>query len=241
MNPPDPGQHDPKQEGSAFEYVAGTLSPEERADYERMLDTSAEERARVAFWQEQLLELDLRTPAREPRPSSWNAIANHIQARKAGRAGPSPFAWLGWLSSALAGLLLLAVFFGPLKNTTPNTDYIAVLTDNEGQAVLTALTTASDSRMWLKWEAQQDDAAEEDDSALQLWAISKRDGQVRSLAVFEKGQQLSEMPLNEANFRLVSDSSFLLLTREEAGGSAIDEPSDELIARGVCVRFGGDS
>ncbi len=238
MNP-----QDSLHKGAAFEYVAGTLSPGERADYERQLEKSAEERALVAFWQEQLLQLDLLTPALQPAESSWAAIAAHIRPQRKEVDKPTAFTWLAWVSTSVASLLLLAVFFGPFRNAAPNTDYIAVLTDTKGQAVLTALTTASNNRMWLQWEEQPQvtDSASDDNSALQLWAVSKRDGQIRSLAVFEKGQQLEELTLNETSFRLVSDSSFLILTREEAGGSAIDEPSAELIARGVCVRFGGDS
>lgn len=237
--------------GRAFEYVSGTLAGAERSAYEALLDgndaEAEQERALVKFWQEQLLALDKRAGDLPPDPATWQRIANTI-----GIADSSPPAksknsfitmWVGWGLAAVATLLLAVVLLQPLvtpPNLQPNTDYIAVLTDAEGKAVLTALTTAKDSHMWLQWETELFDGdAVASESTLQLWAISKRDGQIRSLAIFDDNST-DKLLLDEATFRLVTDAAFLLLTREEAGGSAIDEPSEVLVARGVCVRFGKD-
>ena len=239
--------HQPSpQEGIAFEYVAGTLSADERVAYERRLENASEERERVAFWQSKLSELDLSAGTLQPEEDTWQAIAAATSPRSEPATSSSKttlnVGWLKWAAPSFAMMLLAVVLLGkPLFTSleAPNTDYIAVLTNSEGGAVLTALTTKntkqSEGKMWLQWEASEP----EDDHSYQLWAISKRDGQVRSLAVFDDTTQ-PELALSEATFRLVSDSSFLLLTQEEPGGSAIDEPSDALIAKGVCVRFNGD-
>ena len=118
------------------------------------------------------------------------------------------------------------------KNIHPNTDYVAVLTDKNNKPMLTALTSSENNRLWLQW---QNDIVEPDTS-IQLWARSRRDGEIRPLLVFDN-QTANEIELNQAVLRLIKDSSDLLLTREELGGSAIDEPSDLIIAQGACVRL----
>lgn len=236
------------REGQAFEYVSGTLDASERAAYERKLENSADERALVKFWQEHLLSLDVHTRALAPADDTWSRIAaatgiEEKESPKDKRTTPGLVGWFGWATTAMATLVIAFLLIKPLDSFNggaPNTDYIAVLTDTDGKAVLTALTTQHDSKMWLQWEAlPQPEDVQDEESSLQLWAVSKRDGQIRSLAVFEdtSGRTLA---LNETAFRLVTDSSFLLLTREEVGGSAIDEPSEDLVARGVCVRFSAD-
>lgn len=243
------------REGQAFEYVSGTLDAAERAAYERELENSAEERALVKFWQEQLLTLDIHTPALAPADDTWNRIAaatgieeGNVESEGKVAAGlkhtSTGFStWFAWATTAIATLVIAFLLTNPLDHINdgaPNTDYIAVLTDSEGKAVLTALTTQSDSTMWLKWEAlPQAEEWQAEENSLQLWAVSKRDGQIRSLAVFNDSPGRT-LALDETAFRLVTDSSFLLLTREEIGGSAIDEPSEDLIAKGVCVRFTQD-
>ena len=114
----------------------------------------------------------------------------------------------------------------------PNADYLAVLLDQAEQPVLTAITASTGNTLWLKWENWQ--APEE--GSLQLWAKSRRDGQVRPLLVFEQ-HKLTEVKLDEATLRLIKDSSHLMMTAEEQGGSAIDEPSELVLATGVCIRL----
>lgn len=244
-----------QQKETAFEYVAGTLKAKERTEYEALLSTSSEQQALVKFWQEQLLAFDIRAGERPPAADTWSKISKAIgrseettlpTSNLTNRQNPFFASWFAWLSASMATLLLAFILVNPYINPPsdkPNTDYIAVLTDEEGNAVLTALTTAKDQALWLQWEpgsiyVQQTVAGLPKEISMQLWAVSKRDGQVRSLAIFDDIK--NKMELNETHFRLITDSSFLLLTREEPGGSPIDEPSEHLIAKGVCVRFGGD-
>jgi len=241
-----------EQIGRAFEYVTGTLSSSERAEYELLLKVSVEERTLVEFWQEHMLALDQQAGELAPAADTWGKIAAKINpaskspdARETG--GPGLSTWFAWISTAMATVLIAIILIKPMvdtPNNIPNTDYIAVLTDTQGNAVLTALTTAKDNLMWLQWEAdslatENENSETPKESSLQLWAVSKRDGQIRSIAIFDDINS-NTLALNETTFRLVTDSSFLVLTREEAGGSAIDEPSEDLIARGVCIRFKGD-
>jgi anti-sigma-K factor RskA len=134
----------------------------------------------------------------------------------------------GRIRSFVIGMSLLPF----AKNSIPNADYVAVLTARDGEAKLTALTASDGQTLWLQWQ----DVAVESDTSIQLWALSKRDGQIRSIAVFDSTSAKSLM-LDQANLRLIKDAEKLILTSEELGGSAMDEPSENVIASGVCVRL----
>jgi len=229
----------------AFEYVTGTLRDEERQRFSTRLQHDPELQASVQFWEEQLM-MSQPLKQRAPATTTWQQIENKIIAESSSTtaddaSGDSASGWfaqlrfwrLGTLAIGFLWLLTLS-FWGLDKGfqlNTPNTDYIAVLTADDGNPLLTALTANDTGQLWLKWEQMEI----KPDTNLQLWAQSRRDGQIRPLLVFNQLQQQYE--LDEATLRLIRDSSFLLLTEEEPGGSAIDEPSDVLIAKGACVRF----
>ncbi len=224
---------------AALEYVAGTLRGKERALFEQALADNPQLQAEVSFWEEQLMSMNT-APERLPKSDTWDKIEGQLLPTQAPTAETkTEAAWIKvwqWLAPSVAAALLFFAVLGynqpSMQQSLPNTDYVAVLTDNTGLATLTALTTADNKNMWLKWE----NITLKEDTNLQLWAISKRDGETRPIAVFEN-TSTAQLALDEAEWRLVTDSSFLLLTEEEVGGSAIDEPSEVLLAKGACVRF----
>lgn len=214
-----------------FEYVVGTLPREERAAFEQALAQDPELQRQVRFWEEHLMVLNESLGEVPPKPDTWTRIERRIQPHSLVRKGLAPWYWL----SAMAATLLIGltvVFATILRESEPNMDYVAVLTGQQGEAMLTALTSGEDKVLWLQWEPIEVTA----DASLQLWARSKRDGQVRSLAVFDT-TGTDRMALSEASWRLINDAQELLLTREEKGGSPLGEPSEVLIAKGVCVRL----
>lgn len=225
----------------AFEYVLGTLTAEEKAAFETRLqqdETLAEE---VAFWEHSVMPAPETVPPLQPKPATWNAIQSRINT---GSAQQSPSAavsfWerlLPWkFATSIALVLFLSVTLVYLNNVskplTPTADYVAVLVNQTDEPVLTALMAVEDSKLWLKWENWQPQQG----NSLQLWAKSKRDGEIRPLLVFDQ-HELKEIALDEATLRLIKDSSHLIMTEEELGGSAIDEPSETIIAKGVCIRL----
>lgn len=223
--------------GLAFEYVSGTLSDDERAAFAARLRGELRLGREVRFWEERLMEIQDKSQDRAPKPSTWAAIRARIDREKsAERRGVRGWQW-PWKYAALALSFVwvlsaaLWVFDRERAPALPNADYVAVLLSDDGEPLLTALTSSDGRQLWLKWEKTLDFG----EDSLQLWAASRRDGQVRPLLVFDKQQ--SVLSLDEANYRLIRDSSHLMLTREEYGGSAVDEPSDELLAKGVCVRL----
>jgi anti-sigma-K factor RskA len=222
----------------AFEYVTGVMRGNERATFERLLKTNEGLADQVRFWEEQLIQLSDEQEQRAPAADTWAGI----QARLHTAQAPTPvverkvFSWPRWSLWAmptlaiflLAGLLFLVV---PAKNSVgPNADYVAVLTDTKGAARLTVLTATKGTALWLKW----DDLKISPSKNVQLWAVSKRDGQIRPLGVFAQ-TNVAQVELSTANWRLIKDAESLLLTEEDVGGSAIDEPSDVILAKGVCV------
>lgn len=158
---------------------------------------------------------------------------------------------------ALMWALLTTVWLvsAPQNPATFTPDYVAVLTQPDSdQPLLTALTSSEGAELRLQWQNGQtteqpmsgdkpsltiQNTAQNPippDASWQLWARSRRDGQIRSLLVFSH-QRNTQITLDQARLRLIRDAEDLILTREEAGGSPIDEPSDELLARGACVRL----
>ncbi len=246
MSGNETGSEPVEHKTTAFEYVAGTLSAEEMREAQQRLQSDPEFQKDVLFWENQLMNIQPEDE-RAPSPDTWNKISEAIQpksknqnaALQEGSAGWKTF--LQWGSPTIAAFLLMIVLFGyypkmnPPTPITSNVDYVAVLVNHNNRAVLTALTAANNQTMQLKWEGIQQNP----DSHLQLWATSKRDGETRPIAVFSD-THTNTLSLNTSQWRLVTDADYLLLTEEEPGGSAIDEPSEILLAKGVCIRFSPD-
>ena len=224
----------------AFEFVIGTLRGADRSQFLHRLSGDITLQQEVHFWEDNLLVLNASGEEVLPYAATWTTIEKNIRQSKDKLSVTKPRApWFAWPSAVLGGLFIIIVLTLTLMLRAPsgvNADYVAVLTDSDGVAKLTAITEQGGKTLWLQWG----DEEIPEDSSLQLWAISQRDGQVRSLAIFEDGKP-GQLILNETNLRLIRDSSHLVLTEEESGGSSIDEPSDMVIAKGECVRLNNPS
>lgn len=221
----------------AFDYVTGTMRGRERLGFQARLARDKQLQAEVNYWEEQLMALSDRQQALPPKGDTWNKIAARIESTRAVNSEKSERmgGWRWWRQGAvaLAGLLLItaAWLITPAMNTQQlNADYVAVLTDTAGAPQLTVLTSRGGEQLWLKWEG----VTIPEDKSLQLWAVSKRDGQMRPLGVFDRAD-IRNLALTVPQYRLIKDSSHLLLTEEDVGGSPLDEPSDVVVAKGVCV------
>lgn len=218
----------------AFEYVTGVLRGAERDEFKQRLSSDPLLQVEVSFWEEQLMSLSDEQQGIKPDSNVWHGIEARLQQQtRPTVASPSRFGWLWPGISAFASVMLavcvwLLLAQDPLQQ--PNADYVAVLTDDAGAPQLTVLTATGGAQLWLKWEAV--DIA--DDKNLQLWAVSKRDGQIRPLGVFAQ-TDIQQLPLTVPQWRLIKDSSHLILTEEDVGGSPLDEPSEVVLAKGVCV------
>ena len=220
---------------NAFEFVLGTLSPEERSEFIARLETDTQLAEETSFWEGQLISLNNTEETLPPRPKTWQAIETSINQSTGAEKKEKP-GWLGWLpwglslvmSFALVVVLNLATF----RSADAPVDYVAVLTDENGAAKLTAVTEGGAHNMWLQW----DDVQLDKEKDLQIWALSKSDHQIRSIAVISN-QEIRNLKLSKAHWRLIKDADSLILTVEDKGGSVLDEPSEMIVAKGVCVRL----
>lgn len=229
----------------AFEYVLGTLSRDERNDVVQQMRGDTLLAEEVQYWESVLTPSPENAPQLAPKPDSFKKIQAEINSRHVSAAPEKSLSFweklLPWkMATAFAFSLLVMVSSVVINSSVQqgeghvglNADYVAVLVDDKNEPVLTALTSSDGSKLWLKWEDWQ---APEGHS-LQLWSQSRRDGEIRPLLVFKQGQQ-REIALDQATWRLIKDSSHLIITREEMGGSPFDEPSETVVAKGVCIRF----
>ncbi len=230
-----------EEEQLAFEYVLGTLKGRARSDFEQLMCENEQIQRQVLIWEERLLPLNSTQLVRRPYSKSWHSIEIRIkQARQTSQTKRGWFSkqlWLPWLvSGALSIMLLLdSTMLNQQQHHTsglPPVDYVAVMTNELGNATLSTLANDKNRRMWLHWE----DVELPSEKNYQLWAVSKSDGETRSISVIAD-TNTKFLSLSEAEWRLVRDADSLILTLEEVGGSAIDEPSHQLIAKGICVRL----
>lgn len=242
-----------EDETLAFEYTSGLLRGEERTKFEARLAEDSSLQALVREWDEDLMPLAEVEPMLVPQNDTWSKIDQRLNPKDV--TNDPPLRWVWAMFGAMTAVFVLLVFpvAPPLQtNSTPtigdssqsnptvetsaqHVDYVAVMTNDANQPSLTTFGNADSQKLTLHWQIDStQQAAEEDD--FQLWAVSKRDGQVRSIGILED-QNTTALELSNATWRLITDAETLILTREEAGGSAIDEPSDSIIASGVCVRL----
>ncbi|MFT7245538.1 MAG: anti-sigma-K factor RskA [Candidatus Azotimanducaceae bacterium] len=227
------GTNDPlDDERLAFEYTSGLLRGEERSEFERQLAAQPALQKLVQFWEEQLMHMQDSAPL-EPKPSTWSAIDARVNP--AVSSNDPPLKWVWALFGAMVAVFVLLVF--PMPNqvnpAAPSVDYVAVMTDNNQQPGLTTFGAERDKKLSLHWQLA---SLADETKAYQLWAVSKRDGQTRSIAILENNT-IQELQLSDANWRLITDAESLILTLEDAGGSTIGEPSEYIVASGVCVRI----
>ncbi|MFT5013804.1 MAG: anti-sigma-K factor RskA [Patiriisocius sp.] len=241
------GTHNPLDDESlAFEYASGLIRGQERLAFELRLAEEPLLQELLHVWEEQLMHLQDSAPL-APKPDTRAAIEARVSPSQS-RNDP-PMRWVWALFGAMAAVFVLLVFpvqnpnQNPIDNTSRNTteaelrpsqiDYVAVMIDENQQAGLTTFGAASDKKLSLHWQLE---TTKNETKDYQLWAVSKRDGQTRSIAILENGN-IQQLQLNDANWRLITDAARLVLTLEEAGGSGIDEPSEDIVASGVCVRI----
>ncbi len=208
----------------AFLYVTGSLRGIKRRLFEFTMRINKTIQHEVLFWQEQLIPLNSDSVDEPANPETWQAINKRLRPQSQHRSH--------WLIPAITGasfasVLIIAILLPLGQPTAP--DYLAILADSKGSPVITASSYGDQQQLKLQWSTTQPK------QAIQLWAKSKRDGQYRSIAVLETPSQ--SITLNEAQWRLITDAHSLLLSAEEDGGSAIDEPSDNILAKGPCIRM----
>jgi len=234
----------------ASHYVLGTLSPRVRKRARSLISRVEPLALRIEEWQQSLVSLDTSTEPLPPSEACWQHISAALDANDDTLELERDANWLAqlnicWRNSkhqiahALSIVFILVLGYLNLDSNTKEQasdplSYVAVLTDDSNSALLVASTYGTSKKLVLN-RVQEDQASSEFD--LELWVVSKTDNQARSLGVISHGQSLQEKTLTQAQWRLIKDSESLMITKEDPGGSPIGEPSEEIVARGLCVRL----
>lgn len=227
----------------ASQYVLGTLTPVVRNRTEKLRREYAEIDERILYWETTLFPLDAATEEVAPQAQTWESLQQQLFPEQAAPRSVSIVEWFqthfyqltSGLSLAVVALISMLWWQQPSEQTEA-LSYLAVMQNAQQEPQMVA-TTYGESRT-LALELLHSPNLN-DDEGLELWVTSKTDKQVRSLGVLPKGQQVISRELTEAEWRLIKDSEYLLLTREESGGSPIGEPMGELISKGLCIRMAG--
>ncbi len=206
---------------------------------------------RITYWEQKLAPLNEQVPELVPKPETWKKIQQSLHltdsklaTKQAEQQGQSWFKWPSlsmWQLSSVFSLVVCVVLGFQLINqpaitpTVPDAlSYIAVLESENETPQVVASTYGESKTLVLDILTLPDIDTEQ---SYELWVTSKTDNQTRSLGEIPKGTTNFDRQLSEAEWRLIADSSFLLISIEDEGGSALGEPSEDVISRGLCIRL----
>lgn len=235
----------------ASQFVLGMLS---RRVHQRVVKLSKSNillEQRINFWQQKFISIDQCTTELPPSEKTWSKIEDNLdfdnvtQKQEKSNVSIKFYRWLtGFLNPAkntltiafsfVAVMFAILVIVNPMAEKSDPLSYVAVLTEQSGQAHLVASTYGESQKLTVNIVNTPNIAI---DKSLELWVISKTDGEARSFGVITNGETLMEYQLTNAQWRLIKDSQSLIVTIEESGGSAIGEPSTQVVSRGLCVRL----
>ena len=233
----------------ASNYVTGLLNPlvRQRVDTLRAQFDYSHIDQRISYWEQKLSPLNDAVPELAPLPETWQKIQDRLDLQQNTQAQQSQQAasWgiLSWLSGSMlkwstAFSLAVCVILGysliQQNQTSDPLSYVAVMQDDQQTPQVVAATYGASKKLMLDILTLPDIDSEQ---SYELWVTSKTDNQSRSLGEIPKDLSSFERQLSEAEWRLIADSSFLVISVEDIGGSAIGEPSDMIVSKGLCIRL----
>ncbi|GBL02899.1 anti-sigma factor domain-containing protein [Glaciecola sp. KUL10] len=239
-------QNDKVIEHLASNYVLGVLSPSVKSRIDRLrlsLDYQMLDK-RIIYWESKLSPLDTLTPELDPHLNTWTNIQAQLNIGDQSKLErPNSFSIFHilngfgfWKISSVFSLMLCALLGFHLLNQEAlgPLSYVAVLEDETERPQIVASTYGESKQLVLDII---DLPALEEDQTFELWVVSKTDQQVRSLGEVPRNEKSFKRMLSEAEWRLIKDSLSLKLSVEDEGGSAIGEPSELIVSRGLCIRL----
>jgi len=230
----------------ASQFVLGTLTKRVHKRVISLCKQNTTLEQRINFWQGKFVSIDESTEILPPSEQSWLAITKGLNFDLADSTKTQGLfsKFLVWCSkpqvafsvafSMLVLMISTLVLVNPFAGKVDSLSYVAVLTEQTGQAHLVASTYGESKKLVVNVVKAPKVVSNQD---LELWVISKTDGEARSFGLISQEQGLIEQQLSEAQWRLIKDSDYLIVTVEEKGGSAIGEPSEIIVSRGLCVRL----
>lgn len=248
------GPATPERDLAAAEYVLGTLTEAEREAFERDLHEDGALQAAVYEWQDRLVPLSARVPARTPSPLLWGRIDASVAAasgspdtlsdtRAAARRPAPRMPWwqrLGWWQG-LSGLavfatLMLSVLLllqRPLPDSA-SARYLAVLQAPQGGAAGWVVEVQAGGQMRLLPAGEGAAAPVPPGRALQFWTKPEGAEGPTSLGLVQAGQPLV---LPASRLPAVGQRQLFEITLEPEGGSPYDRPSGPILYVGRTIRL----
>jgi anti-sigma-K factor RskA len=225
-----------EMEIQAAEYVLGTLSAEERAAFETLLEHSNEARAAVAAWQRHLAPLAATIGETTPSPAVWAAIEERL--RTLGVARPISLLALRasrdrWRMGAIAFATLAAgfAFFSVdrviLDRREAATSYVAVV--NRGGDLPALIVRVDLARHSVFVRPVATDVPE--GKSLELWYIGQ--GKPPKSMGLVDSKKAWKMPLPAGAH--VEKASFAV-TVEPEGGSPTHAPTGPIVYSGQLLK-----
>lgn len=226
----------------AGEYVLGTLSPEDRREFERALPGDAALRADVRFWETHFATLGLRLAPVAPRSRVWLDIAHRL-----GTAAPAPAPRQVFLKTwaALATAASLVLAFGLYREMTapppapvvvtervevpvPATSYVALLQVPASTMHWSVAVTPAKNQLVVVAGGEAPAAAAKLDA--ELWVITDA-GPVSMGVIPKTGELRRELP---AGLRFAGGT--LAVSLEPPGGSPTGQPTGPVVVAGPALK-----
>jgi anti-sigma-K factor RskA len=226
----------------AAEYVLGTLHGRARSRFAALLRGDAPLRARVAFWEQQLMPMASMLWAAAPSAAVWQAIA----ARVAPREQRAPW-WQRWLDvrtlgSLAAGLVLglTLTLIGPtlrehdapaIPDSQLPQSYVGVLAAADGRTGVIVSSLRHGKVMDVK---QVQPVALASGMTLYLWAIDA-DGTTRPIGPVPQGRFV-QVALAQTSETLFANAVELALSIESETAAPL-LPNGPFVYRGLCGKL----
>jgi anti-sigma-K factor RskA len=219
-------------ESQAAEYVLGTLSAEERAAFEALLEQSDEARLAVAGWQQHLAPLAATVGEITPSPAVWHAIEERLRSLGA----PRPVSLLAlrasrdrWRMGAIAFATLAAgfAFFSVdrviVDRREAATSYVAVVNRGGDLPALIVRVDLARHSVFVRPVATQ----VPEGRSLELWYIGQGKSP-KSLGLVDN-KKAWRMPLPAG---VHVDKATFAVTVEPEGGSPTHAPTGPIVYSG---------
>lgn len=241
MAPPMDIRDPAERSMNAGEYALGTLSAEERRQFEKAAALDATLRHELHTWERRLAALALKLAPVVPRPIVWIGLAQIIDAAAPARPAPSR-ATSVWAALATAASLVLA--FGWYRDATqpppapviervevpvPARTYVALLAVPQSNMRWSVSVAPERNQIVVLAEGDVPAAARNLDA--ELWLIA--DGKPISLGVIPKAGEVrhglpQDLPLSAGGTFAVS--------LEPIGGSPTGQPTGPVVSTATVMR-----
>jgi hypothetical protein len=234
----------------ASQYVTGVMTPRVRIRLEKLLSVTPELNRAVAFWSDQMAEIQLELPEDNASDGLWSNIdkltpdeKNHTN-RKVNNSGWKNL--LLWQATGIAGMatsiaLALMLFIAPLNDTLNNIpavnaapSYMAAMSKHDDSAdtihfVINVYkkTERTPSTLFVQWSQRQ---PRETAQPLFLWAEDKDTGELTYIG--KEPSKGESWDLNKPIWQTISNSSRLLVTQDQR----LPSQSNTLFS-GPCVQL----